>query len=42
MNLTGAILTVAGMVSVASLPFAMAWVEQALMTGPTHVEQPPR
>lgn len=40
MNLTGAILTVAGMVSVASLPFVMAWIEETFMTD-TRVKQRP-
>lgn len=41
MGLTGAALAAGGMVFVASLPFAMAWVEQALMTGPTTTEKSP-
>lgn len=41
--MTGAALAAGGMVLVASLPFAMAWVEQTLMTGPTTTtEKPPQ
>lgn len=41
MDLTWAALTVAGLLSVAGLPFVMAKVEQSLMTSP-RVTQPPR
>lgn len=41
--MAGMALTVAlaavGMVAGALLPFAMAWVEKTLMTGPTHVDR---
>ena len=42
MDLSWTVVTVVGLVSVAGLPFVMAWVERMLMTGPTHVKQPPR
>ncbi|MCW4602916.1 hypothetical protein ON003_15955 [Janibacter hoylei] len=42
MDLTWVALSATGLLSIAGLPFAMAWVERTLMTGPTHVEQPPR
>ncbi|WP_433955890.1 hypothetical protein [Janibacter indicus] len=39
MNLTTGLMTGAAMISVAGLPFAMAWVEQTLMTN-TRVKPP--
>lgn len=41
MDLTWVALTVAGLLAVAGLPFAMAWVEQTFMAE-TRVKQPPR
>ena len=40
MNLTTGLLTGAATISVAALPFVMAWVEQTLMTS-SRVKQPP-
>ncbi len=39
MNLTTGLITGAAMISVAGLPFVMAWVEQTLMTN-TRVKPP--